>query len=138
MSLNWNCREVANWDELTKHPIDPERMHPVAERILWMTMFVDIGHINKDNVGEFAWRMRLLQLADNQPDIRLTDGTDIYLTEADVRRFIGLRTNVITLNRARWLKHAFSTRRLPPASQDETAREYYDRKVCGLTAVPTE
>ena len=137
MSLDFNLSGVVKFHtpELTHpatrgEPPERQRMHPVTNAVIWNTMFVDIGAITEQNVDEFWYRTRLLQLISGA-ELRGTDGTEAFLTRQDIRDHVGLRTNVITKTRMQWIKGRFgpdaSISNLGESRQQGSARETFDR-----------
>jgi addiction module HigA family antidote len=120
LALNFDVSAIANHAEVTTDPVDKNKWHPVTDKLIWMTMTVDVGELTEKTVDEFYWRMRLLQLFDG-PNFQFVDGTDVYLTMEDLRDHIGLRTNVITIDRKKWLaKRAYEP--FPVVPQEKSAR----------------
>lgn len=108
MSLNWNVTNVANKDEVcffTATKDEPSRgekkgeqyLHPVTNALIWWTMAVGIGRITKENAGEFAVRVQMLQQLDETP-------SEAHVTYEQVKAHVGLVTNVSNETRAQFLK----------------------------------
>lgn len=100
MSLNWNGTKVQGWKEIP----DPER-----DAIIWLTMAVDIGNITEKNWREFAYRLRIYQELFGA--YWTVGGKPEFVTDAHVKRMVGLTTNVSDKTRTQWSKrmmeHAF-------------------------------
>lgn len=93
MSLNWNIEKCANTDFLKS-----EAEWPITEALIWTTLFIDIGEITASNVKRFYERAFTFELL-HGPILK-----DRPLTIRDVRRRIGLTTNVTTKTDADWRK----------------------------------
>lgn len=93
MSLDWNVEKVDDYEEILE---DGE--WPVTEALIWYTMAIGMSSITEDNVTEFATRVHMWEKARGTTVIKVNETTDSlyshHITEADVRRRIGLYTNV--------------------------------------------
>ena len=103
MSLNWDvtaCQPPANFD----NPGDTNRL----DSLIWGALYVDIGTITNANIGEWVWRVEFLRrsLGDGRSPftLRYADGREQKLHRADLRRWVGLRTNVTTTSRKKFIK----------------------------------
>lgn len=101
MGLNWNMEQVADWEAKCTHPSDPDRLSPVADAIIWMTLAIDLGEITEKNLAEF-WKRTAAYQTLGAP-MQTTDGP-VYLTREDIEDFIGLRTNVTNRPSAHFAK----------------------------------
>lgn len=81
MSLNWDITRVKG---------DPKEWTPEQNDsttvIIWATMVIGMGEITEANAQDFWLRLDMYQ--------KVTGGWTPAVTPADVRRLIGLRTNV--------------------------------------------
>lgn len=130
MSLNFSFKDIANWDEIVSDPFDTDKISPVTNNLIWMTMAIDLGEISEKNYHEFWWRTRLLQRLDG-PELTFSDGVEMRLTEQDIRDHIGLKTNVIDLPRKKWLVKFFtnpSGSQHPKLDQTKSARQLYGER----------
>jgi hypothetical protein len=95
MSLNWSIEKCADPDALlTDHQRD------TTDAMIWATMFTGIGKITEKNVAEFHARLVVGRYWQGEP-----------LPYAEVRRYIGLSTNVFPEEtRAKWLKRIIGGR----------------------------
>ncbi len=90
MALTWDARGCEDPEALMEEP-----QYDTTTAMVFACMFVDIGTISKESYIEFTARVILWeQLLGN---IR-GDGYG-PLTLADVKRYIGLKTNVLTKTR---------------------------------------
>ena len=80
MPLTFDLTKIADYK--TRCWLPDGNINPVTERLIFLTMTVDIGEIKDSNWQEFATRMFMLGLLDKET------------TAADVRDHVGLRCNV--------------------------------------------
>lgn len=104
MALHFDYSKVSG---PTDHPSDPDLMHPVLNRIIWLTMITDIGNLSDDkSVEEFAFRVGLYQRLTG-PALSWHDAggnkIEAYITPEDVRQYKGLRCNVFNTKRVSWM-----------------------------------
>lgn len=95
MSLDWSIAEVKDKQQLMDDPHEQS----VTDAVVFECMNVDIGHITEKNWLEFYQRSLLFR--------RLIQA-EAELKPSDIRRRIGLRTNVSLKGRAMWLKRIWS------------------------------
>lgn len=88
MSLDYELQEVFNYKELLNDDGSPVGL---AETMIFMTMFVGIGRITRENALEFYQRVHYYEK--QRGSLRTQNGNDLYITPQEVHRFIGLRTN---------------------------------------------
>lgn len=91
MSLNWDANRCAN-------PIPADANEAGGrECLIWGSIAVDVGEITDKNVDEWLFRFKFLESVGrsitNQP-----------MTRSIIERWIGLRMNVITQPRKKWMK----------------------------------
>lgn len=101
MALTWDARDVRDYDQLT----DNERV--TRESLIWSTMAIGMGEITAENAQEFYTRLSLLEKITGASRFD-GDGNPLFFTPEDVKRFIGLRTNVFP----KWTKAKFKTHML--------------------------
>jgi hypothetical protein len=91
MSLNYHLDGIENWQEL-------QEGEPwiITEKIIFATMTVDIGRISEHNYEEFYVRTIIADRMSGYPNPRFT--------LEDVKRRIGLCTNVKNEPYSSWLK----------------------------------
>lgn len=104
MALNWDITKCNEMVELQS-----ETEWPITNAIIWYTIGVDLGEITDKNVGEFYARVKLWEAiqgatlkmykGDNKTD-------DTYLSFEDVRKRIGLITNVSDTSRTKFVNKA--------------------------------
>ena len=100
MGLNWDCTKIKNFDDWgwVKGRDGEEDLSPTTDRLIWLTMAVDMGEITAKNADEFYIRTCLL-------DAHLQPGIGGEITREDVHRHIGLKTNVLTETRKVFLRN---------------------------------
>jgi hypothetical protein len=89
MALTTNIGNCVNWEEL-----NTEANYPMTERIYFVTLVTDLGEITESNFGEFYARVKVYEAITG----------DNLITLADVKRRIGLTTNVSNRTSAQFLK----------------------------------
>ena len=88
-----------NWDSTNCNPAEPvdDNDFNGRECMIWGSIAVDLGEVNEKNVDEWMFRLRFLE--------RIGRGiTSTPMPESIVRRWVGLKMNVITENRKKWMK----------------------------------
>ncbi len=94
MALNYQLSDIKDWREL----LYGDGVTPVTQRVIFYTMAVGIGQITEANYIEFAARVRVIEGL---------DGVRAQTSVADIKRLIGLRTNVTNEKQAAWLKRTY-------------------------------
>jgi hypothetical protein len=136
MALNWNVAAIAAREgEDYVWPIQPEPtegrpiphdrtpgeryLSGLTDCMIWATMFAQMGTITEANWQTFATRIRAWE---NMAGPISSRGTP--LTADEVRRHIGLTTNVTTTTDAAFAKHLTKTamQRAKDAMQREAAQ----------------
>lgn len=101
MSLNWNAQDVHDIDALHGDEVQWE----VTKAIVFRTMLTNMGEITEKNYEEFYTRIALcdrlfgslIGLTDEDGEMK-----DYFITLADVKRRIGLETNVPEQSKAKF------------------------------------
>ena len=96
MSLNYNLGKIKDFKDLS----DKNGPLALTKKIIFATMFVDIGNITKENFREFHKRYALFNAALDQ---------EVDFTVEDVERHIGLSCNVSTRTFTQYLKRIKET-----------------------------
>ena len=97
MALHW---DITKCNEMLELQSDTE--WPITNALIWLTMGVDLGEITEKNIGEFYARIKLWEaiqgcmIKDDKLD-------DVYLSFEDVRKRIGLTTNVSDVSRTKFI-----------------------------------
>ena len=89
MALHTNISNCVNWEEL-----NTDANYPMTERIYFVTLVTDLGEITESNFGEFYARVKVYEAITG----------DDYITLANIKRRIGLSTNVSNRTSAQFLK----------------------------------
>jgi hypothetical protein len=89
MALHTNISNCVNYEEL-----NTEANYPTTERIYFVTLVTDLGEITESNFGEFYARVKVYEAITG----------DNSITLADIKRRIGLSTNVSNRTTAQFLK----------------------------------
>ena len=82
--------------------------YTLLDFFIWGSIGVDLGEITEDNIGEWLYRMYLWNLATGFFTVYSIgeDGTknkrDLGID--DLRKFVGLKTNVYSKKRSEWTK----------------------------------
>lgn len=98
MALTWDATAVRDYDQLT----DNERV--TRESLIWATMAIGMGEITDENAMEFYTRLSLLEKVTGASRFD-GEGKPLFFSPEDVKRFVGLRTNVFP----KWTKAKFKT-----------------------------
>jgi hypothetical protein len=102
MSLNFNFTKVANHEEVTIDPNNPENWHPVADALVWLSLHCGYAEITLKNVDKVIARIMAYQAVAGA--FLRHKGAPLYLMPADIRRFVGMRTNVTPLTDTQWVR----------------------------------
>jgi hypothetical protein len=89
MALHTDISNCVNWEELNS-----DANYPLTEKIYFLTMVVDLGEITNTNFGEFYARVKAYEAVSGDDSITL----------ADIKRRIGLSTNVSNRTTAQFIK----------------------------------
>lgn len=103
MALHFNFSNVADYQTVTADPSDPEKWHPVADALVWLSMICGYNSITLKNVDKVITRIMAYQAVAGA--YLRHKGAPIYLTAEDVRRFVGMTTNASTMTDAQWQRH---------------------------------
>lgn len=91
MSLNWNTTDC-----VTPTPVDDLEAGQ-RECLIWGSIGIDLGEITQSNIQEWLFRFKFLETINRSLTTR-------PMTLEVIQRWIGLRTNVISLTRKKWMK----------------------------------
>lgn len=100
MSLDFSFKRVRDWQDVTAHPFDEERWHPVADSLVWLSMSCGYNAITNRNADTVWRRIKELQLV-RGPSLTI-GGRPCYITSQDVVRFVGLSTNATPMTDKQW------------------------------------
>lgn len=116
MALQYQLTRINGWQELCFHAAledDPHRgikkgdrvMTPFTEALIMFTMVVDMGEITEKNYVDFFDRLRFYELLHGRILSTHADFDGPKLTSLeDVKRYIGLSTNVSFQPEVKWRK----------------------------------
>ena len=105
MALQWNLKGIDNHEELCWRPRETEKnedgspvcyLRLTTERMIWATMFVDIGHLKTTKICREFYRRYV--------EASWASGWAVQLTLEDVLAHKGLSTNVHKTSEANWRK----------------------------------
>jgi hypothetical protein len=117
MSLDWNFAEMKDssvaWEKAIASIPDQgivegeEYLTVFATNLIHLTMVIGIGVLTEKNFEEFMNRVAIYQALVGPYRRVRKDGVfaEQYLTDEDVRPFIGMRTNVSTISRSTFMKN---------------------------------
>ena len=95
MSLTWSITAVKDFGQLHQtHEDGSYELGPTTERLIFLTMQVDLGEITEKNLDEWIFRLALMK------KVGWTPRTEIV--RADLERHVGLKTNVHSTTRAQF------------------------------------
>jgi hypothetical protein len=97
MPLTWDVTNVECWEDMQAD----EWQRVITESVVIHCMPVGLGRITLANLTEWQFRSGLLQAAHGPFAYR--NGKDYFVTNGDLHRRVGLRTNNTDTPRTRWL-----------------------------------
>lgn len=97
MALNWNIEKVKNRKE-----IQTDDQWPITDILIWATMFVGFTSITKENSHEFYKRLHMAEVLGGSFSSK--SGKPYFITEQDVERRIGLKTNAGSFSRTEFVR----------------------------------
>jgi hypothetical protein len=94
MALHWSITRVKNWKEIA----DDADQRGITDAIVWATLVYYLGRVTEKNLDEWLFRQEFARRVDDfYPYCRGADRST--LTRAELKRRIGLETNVVTTSR---------------------------------------
>lgn len=107
MALTWNLEKVK--DRETVCFGEDDRMRPVTETLIWLTMFFGINQITPKTVDEFNFRCRATELIGETYLIRTDGEARLHFNPSreDIEAHIGLHTNASNYTRAHFMGKVF-------------------------------
>jgi hypothetical protein len=98
MSLDWNLTKIKNSEEVCweKNEDGTDKLNPVTESLIWLTMAIDIGSITEENQSDFYCRIAMYEKLFGTMLSYWKDSEKISvpITPEDIHNHIGLSTNV--------------------------------------------
>lgn len=99
MSLDFVLRDIEDHETICYDGL--ANLRPITQELIWNTIRIEMGAITLDDADEFYARLQFMTKLMGSM-WQMPDGP-IQITPEDVIAHIGLRTNVPTVHRARWL-----------------------------------
>jgi hypothetical protein len=103
MALHFGYDKCKDVQDACTSPFDSNEWHPVGNTIVWATMALGMSRITEENKAEFWARLDVYQRAVGGL-MNSGEGKTLWLTKADVERYVGLWTNASTKNSAAFWK----------------------------------
>lgn len=103
MPLTWNTTNIANRNEVDTDPYDEKSWHPVCTGLVWLSLHCGFNEITQKNHEEVAQRIAIWQKFFG-PYLCKDVTTSVYITNLDVQRYIGLRTNASRMTKTQFNK----------------------------------
>jgi len=107
MSLNWDIRNIKDNETVCRD--EDGSLAAITEILILATMSVGIGALTDKSWMDFYVRLNVIQREGAL--LRDSDGKDVYITPANVKAHIGLRTNVTNETNASWFKRFVTNRK---------------------------
>jgi hypothetical protein len=104
MSLNYNLADIEDFKTVCLKP--DGTISALTEALVFSTLIVELGEITEENVGEWYARLTLCKGLGKLTHRRLNEAgeaEDIMPTVEELIAHIGLKTNVSSVHRQRWL-----------------------------------
>jgi hypothetical protein len=108
MALNWNVENIEDYEQVCwigEKGEEGRRMNPVTHALIFNSIAIGIGRITKDNAAEVFARTSIIERINGT--LLQRDGKDVPIEFDDIRRHIGLSTNVSFENRKQWAMRWF-------------------------------
>ena len=98
MALTWDLTDIKNYEDVCweKNDDGTDRLNPVTESLIWLSMGIGMGNITEANANEFYIRVALYEDLFGNMLSTFENGVKKYIpiTPEDIISHIGLRTNV--------------------------------------------
>jgi hypothetical protein len=98
MSLNWDLTKIKNSEEVCweKNEDGTDKLNPVTESLIWLTMGIGMGSITEDNQSDFYCRVAMYEKLFGTMLSYWKDSkkVSVPITPEDIHNHIGLTTNV--------------------------------------------
>lgn len=98
MSLDWNLTKINNNTEVCweKNEDGTDKLNPVTESLIWLTMGIGMGSITEDNQSDFYCRVAMYEKLFGTMLSYWKDSkkVSVPITPEDINNHIGLTTNV--------------------------------------------
>ena len=138
MPLHWNLKNIKNYEDVCFYTDDSglKNMEPLTNQFIWLTMFVDIGEITEENAAQFYARVSLLEKLNGA--FMWEEDTPYFITYEDVKKHIGLSTNVYGYRKGNKGYH-WAAKQAKHFMEDQikkALREEHEKEVPRLPATP--
>ena len=112
MALNWDLQDVENHEDLwIPNPQDgrPDNttLNSRTQALIWATISIGMGIINEDTWKDFYARCKLLGIGSHVYDKVKDKHIWRVITPKDIKRHMGLNTNVIRMTDREFLDKAY-------------------------------
>jgi|LakMenE18May11ns_1017448.scaffolds.fasta_scaffold9566873_2 hypothetical protein len=98
MSLDWNLTKINNNIEVCweKNEDGTDKLNPVTESLIWLTMGIGMGSITEENQSDFYCRVAMYEKLFGTMLSYWKDSkkVSVPITPEDIHNHIGLTTNV--------------------------------------------
>lgn len=98
MSLDWNLTKISNNVEVCweKNEDGTDKLNPVTESLIWLTMGIGMGSITEDNQSDFYCRVVMYEKLFGTMLSYWKDSkkVSVPITPEDIHNHVGLTTNV--------------------------------------------
>ena len=98
MSLDWNLTKIKNNTEVCweKNEDGTDKLNPVTESLIWLTMGIGMGSITEDNESDFYCRIAVYEKLFGTMLSYWKDSkkVSVPITPEDIHNHVGLTTNV--------------------------------------------
>ena len=98
MSLDWNLTKISNNTEVCweKNEDGTDKLNPVTESLIWLTMGIGMGSITEENQSDFYCRVAMYEKLFGTMLSYWKDSkkVSVPITPEDIHNHVGLTTNV--------------------------------------------
>ena len=124
MPLTYDFTNIKNYEQICTRKLvegdkefNPEKdlyiNTPLAESLVWMTIFIGMREITEKNWEQFYWRTRLLecttgayrQTGTYDNDGKLIKKEEQFVTKDEIKSMIGLKTNASEMTKGEFYKN---------------------------------
>tara|TARA_B100001059_G_C17482567_1_gene402392 strand:+ start:237 stop:629 length:393 start_codon:yes stop_codon:yes gene_type:complete len=124
MALTYDFTKIDNYEEICTRKLvegdegfnpnkDLYRTQPLAEALVWMSLFVGMREITEKNWEQFYWRTRLLEVTTGayrqtgtyDDDGKIIHREEQFFTKDEIKSMIGLSTNASEMTKAEFYKN---------------------------------
>lgn len=102
MALNYDLTKIKDYKKLWNKKGENSEMKEPYRTIIFCTMITGIREITEENSSNFYARISFIEKT--QGSFFYKGKKPCYISENDIKRMIGLRTNASTLTRSQFIK----------------------------------